>query len=34
MNKDNSIKAIDASNLIDQANFRLDEINKIKDYLN
>ena len=32
MNNGSSIEAIDASNLTDQAKFRLNEINEIKDY--
>ena len=34
MNKGSSIEAIDTSNLSDQTKFRLNEINKIKDYFN
>ena len=32
MNKDNSIEVTDASNLSNQIEFRLNEINKNKDY--
>ena len=32
MNKGSSIEAIDTSNLSDQTKFRLNEINKIKDF--
>ena len=32
MNKSNSIKAIDKTDLSEQTKFRLDEINKIENY--
>ena len=34
MNKDNFVEAVNTSGLSDQAKFRLNEINEIKDYFN